>query len=312
MADPRMPEIVAHRGAGTDAVAPRRTACQRPAAPPENTLPAFAWGWSRATACELDVHLSRDERLIVIHDETTGRTCDRDLVVGGSTRAELATLDAGCKKGALWAGLRLPTLEEVLAAMPAGRRLYVELKNGAGIVGPLADAVRRAGKGPAEVVFISFDVDAIGEVKQRLPDHACYLVVAWRQRPADGVWEVRYGTTDRTDPRRLRTRARRPRSRRPGDPEDLYRTLIDLVRRPLAGEGGVALDGLDVSWRQPEGLAKALEEAGVAWGSWTVDTADAAVALRDRGAVQLTTNCPDDLRSALAHAAAGGRGGARR
>lgn len=294
-------EIVAHRGAGTDIVPPNELGAKRPSAPPENTLPAFAWGWRRGTSCELDVHLTRDDRLVVIHDGTTGRTCDRDLPVAESTLAELQALDAGKKKGVLWSGLRLPTLEEVFEVMPDGRRLYVELKNGPGIVDPLVESIRQAGRGPDQIVFISFNIDAIGAIKQVLPDYSCYLIVSFPSRPTDGTRSAVYQSVDPSDPRRLKPRSVRREPARPGDYGDLYQALIDLVRRPVARKGAVGLDGLDVSWYQPESFAAAMRESGIAWGCWTVDTADAAVLMRSRGAVQLTTNCVDDIRDVLEH-----------
>ncbi len=65
-------EIIAHRGASHDA--------------PENTLAAFRLGFEqRADAVELDVHLSADGAIVVIHDFTTQRTAGLARAVGGQT-----------------------------------------------------------------------------------------------------------------------------------------------------------------------------------------------------------------------------------
>src|SRR5438105_2353760 len=75
---------------------------------PENTMASF----ERALALgadwiELDVHLSRDGELIVIHDETLDRTTNGHGLVRDHTLAELKQLDAGD-------GQQIPTLDEVL------------------------------------------------------------------------------------------------------------------------------------------------------------------------------------------------------
>src|SRR6266571_2627987 len=101
-------EIIAHRGAGEGNL--------QPDTPPENTLPAFAYAWSpevNADAAELDIRLTRDGEIIAIHDATTDRTTNTRWVVEEHTLAELRGLDAGGWKASQFAGIRLPTLDEV-------------------------------------------------------------------------------------------------------------------------------------------------------------------------------------------------------
>jgi glycerophosphoryl diester phosphodiesterase len=90
----RAVEIIAHRGESADA--------------PENTLAAFRLAWERrVTAIELDVHLTKDDRLVVCHDADTKRTTGETLTIAKSTLADLRTLDAGRWKGERWTGGRL-------------------------------------------------------------------------------------------------------------------------------------------------------------------------------------------------------------
>ncbi len=281
-------EIVAHRGAGRDYPVPPALQAHRPAAPPENTLPAFQLGWASVGACELDVHLTRDGKVVVIHDGTTGRTCDRDLIVGRSSLAELRRLDAGVKKGPMWRGLRLPALREVLDAMPPAGRLYVEAKNGPGIVGPLLAEVDAAGRGPGEVVFISFSIDTIGALKRARPEFTCYWILVFEELKP-GLWRAGYDRTE-DDGLTFRTVWQQPVD---------YAELLALARHE-----GCRLDGLDVSYRQPDDFAAAMREAEMPWGAWAVDDGDLAVSMAEKGAVQITSNCPEDVRAALAHAGA--------
>jgi len=277
-------EIVAHRGAGRDYPQPLPLQAHRPAAPPENTLPAFRWGWAGGSACELDVHLTRDGKVVVIHDGTTGRTCDRDLGVGRSSLEELRRLDAGVKKGPMWRGLRLPTLREVLDAMPSGRRLYVEAKNGPGIAGPLLAEVDAARKGPDQVVFISFSIDTISVLKRARPEFTCYWILVFEELKP-GIWRAGY---DRTEDDNLTFRT-------------VWQQPVDYAELlALARNDGCRLDGLDVSYRQPDDFAAAMGQARMPWGAWAVDDGDVALLLARKGAIQITSNCPEDVRGALA------------
>lgn len=117
------PLLVAHRGGG--------------GLKPENTLAAFldadaVW---RADMIELDVRASADGHCVVMHDPTVDRTTNGTGSVASMTLAELQSLDAGYRftpdggrtfpfRGQ---GIRVPTIDEVLAALPA-MRLTVEVK----------------------------------------------------------------------------------------------------------------------------------------------------------------------------------------
>lgn len=118
------PLLIAHRGGSALA--------------PENTLAAFrrAIHWWRADLLELDVHPTRDGDCVVIHDPTVDRTTDGRGQVAGFTVAQLRGLDAGYRftpdGGATFPfrgrGVRIPTLREVLQALPDAR-VNVEIKD---------------------------------------------------------------------------------------------------------------------------------------------------------------------------------------
>lgn len=91
--------VLAHRGASGYA--------------PENTLEAFKLAMEMgADGFELDVHLSADGELIVIHDETVDRTTNGKGYVKDMTLAQLKQLDA-CKDMEAYRGARIPTLGQV-------------------------------------------------------------------------------------------------------------------------------------------------------------------------------------------------------
>ncbi|QYJ15139.1 Glycerophosphodiester phosphodiesterase [Rubrobacter xylanophilus DSM 9941] len=116
------PVNFAHRGASARA--------------PENTLEAFRLGLEAgAGGLEMDLHMTRDGEIVVIHDDTVDRTTDGSGVVRGMSLRELRRLDAGYRfspdggrsypyRGK---GLRVPTLREVYEAFPHAA-VNVEIK----------------------------------------------------------------------------------------------------------------------------------------------------------------------------------------
>ena len=110
-------KIYAHRGASAYA--------------PENTLPAFQAAMEQgADGIELDVHLSRDGELVVIHDEELDRTTNGTGLVKDHTLAELKKLCADNGMSG-YGDVRIPTLQEVLELVkPSGMLVNIELKTG--------------------------------------------------------------------------------------------------------------------------------------------------------------------------------------
>jgi glycerophosphoryl diester phosphodiesterase len=107
--------IIAHRGASSYA--------------PENTLAAFDLALQMGGShLELDVHLTRDDHLVIIHDDTLDRTTSGTGPVASQTLAALQTLDAGAWFGEAFAGARIPTLADVLTRYQGRAHLHIELK----------------------------------------------------------------------------------------------------------------------------------------------------------------------------------------
>jgi glycerophosphoryl diester phosphodiesterase len=96
---------------------------------PENTLAAFEGALEiGAPMIELDVTLTRDRQVVVIHDETVDRTTDGRGRVADLPLAELKTLDAGAWFGPRFAGERIPTLAEVLDLVGDSAAVNIEIK----------------------------------------------------------------------------------------------------------------------------------------------------------------------------------------
>ncbi|MBT4096261.1 MAG: hypothetical protein HOM68_16430 [Gemmatimonadetes bacterium] len=99
---------------------------------PENTRAAFEAAVALRVECiELDVHLSRDGELVIIHDDRVDRTSDGSGEVSDLTWSQIKTLDAGLWFGAAFAGERFLTLDEALELIPEPIRLNVHIKTSA-------------------------------------------------------------------------------------------------------------------------------------------------------------------------------------
>lgn len=146
---------------------------------PENTLASFASALEvGADIVELDVQLTRDGRVAVIHDPTVDRTTDGHGRVADLTLQELRALSAGYPErfGSAYRGERVPTLPEVLAFLKGRARALIEIKResvsedaAGGIEALSVEAVRRA-EMTGDVALISFEPRALLRCRELGPE----------------------------------------------------------------------------------------------------------------------------------------------
>jgi glycerophosphoryl diester phosphodiesterase len=164
---------------------------------PENTLvavrEAIAIG---AHMAEIDVTLSADGHIVVIHDETLDRTTNGRGLVSAFTLAELKKLDAGSWFSPRFAGEPIPTLDEVLGETHGHILLNVEIKSEAvdrGVTAKVAAAIRARGM-VDETVVSSFSPAALEQMREIAPEirtAALYNIKLQRgMDPIDIVSEV--------------------------------------------------------------------------------------------------------------------------
>lgn len=135
---------------------------------PMNTLPAFALAMEQgADGVELDVWRTVDGHAVVIHDETVDATTDGHGQVQMMTLTELKALDAGGWFDPRYAGVTIPTLDEVFAALPASAIINVEIKKSDnlaaetdGVEALVADCIRRH-RAEERVIVSSFNPHAL-------------------------------------------------------------------------------------------------------------------------------------------------------
>ncbi len=243
-------EIIAHRGASDDA--------------PENTLAAMQLAWKQqADAIELDIRLTRDGQIVLLHDATTKRTTGLDKPITELAWDEVRRLDAGRWKDPKWTGERIPRLSDVLATVPEGKRAFVELKCGPEVLDELQRVIEASGKRPEQIVLIGFNLETMRQARQRLPKHQVYWVVGYEKDKKTGVLPK----------------------------------LDDVI----AAARQAGFHGLDLSekWPLDARAVGQIRQAGLQLYVWTVDDPAAAKRFASLGVDGITTNRPAAIRAAL-------------
>ena len=149
--------VIAHRGASSYA--------------PENTLAAFDLALQMGVRhIELDVDVTSDGHIVVIHDDTVDRTTDGSGPVTGHTLAAVRGFDAGSRFGAQFAGERIPTFDEVLARYKGRLHIHTEIKGRSPSLSQrTADLIRRHGM-EAQVTITSFQNVRLEEMLACAPE----------------------------------------------------------------------------------------------------------------------------------------------
>jgi glycerophosphoryl diester phosphodiesterase len=231
--------VVAHRGASRVA--------------PENTLSAIALGYrTGAAAVEIDVHLTRDRHVVVIHDYSTLRTAGVDRKIAEQTLAQISKLDAGSWFAPQFAGESIPTLRDVLTTVPEGRTLFVEIKTMSTAVPAIAEVI----DSDPRVAVQSFSQAVLLEMNRVAPGVPTYWLA-----PS------------------------------PLDPTTRVHVPLNPVSVALAQRlhcRGIALDARGSS---PEVLETA-QIAGLETYLWTVDDLDDVARFARMGATWIETNEP--------------------
>ena len=149
------PLIIAHRGASGHE--------------PENTLRAFQLAIDQgAEMIELDLHLSRDGNVVVIHDEDLNGSTNRSGLITSLSLPDIREADAG-------KGERVPTLQETFELTRGKAQLYLELK-GSG-VSETAIRLIREFKLHDDVLVASFDVTLMKTIATNHPDLRIGLIL---------------------------------------------------------------------------------------------------------------------------------------
>jgi len=153
-------KIIAHRGGAKLA--------------PENTLAAFKNAINIGVdMIEIDVHLSKDSNIIVIHDNTLDRTTDGTGKIKNLSLAEIKSYDAGFWFSKDYENEKVPTLSEVLETINGKVILLIEIKDGderyPGLEKKIVEAVKKY-DAVKWVIVQSFNKSSIIRIKKIYPE----------------------------------------------------------------------------------------------------------------------------------------------
>ena len=219
-----------------------------------------------ADGFEADFYLGKDGHVVCLHDADTKRVAGKNLLVREAPFEELRALDVGSWKGPEWKGERMPTLEEVLAAVPEGKKIFIELKSSREVVGPMAKILAASKLRPEQITVISFHADAIAESKKQLP----HIKALW----LCGMKKKRNGTPPPT---------------------------AEQVAATLKRTGADGLDAEGVPEVFNAAFIERLRQLGCReFHVWTIDDPKIAEFYARLGAASITTNRPGWLRKEIA------------
>ena len=241
-------EMIGHRGSSFTA--------------PENTMAALRLAWAeQADGVEIDVQLTRDRHVVVLHDASLSKTTGLKAMVKRKTLKDVRALDAGSWKGRSWQGVKIPALDEVLNALPPGKRLFVEVKCGPEIIRPLQACCQACPMKPEQIHFVGFSLCTMMAVKEAFPQHSVFWNVSLNQKGGSGPWMP---SADQ---------------------------LIEAVDR--AGLNGL---GIEMSPGVEAGFIGRLKHHGIPLFMWTIDDPAIAAWMNGLGVEYLCTNRPGWLR----------------
>lgn len=145
--------LIAHRGSSYEA--------------PENTLGAVNLAWEQnADAVEVDVHLSLDNKVVVIHDSDTYRTTGEKKVINASNYDDISSLDAGSWKGEKWRAEKIPLLDEVIETVPKNKKLFVEIKGGFRCMEHAVKLLKESKLNASQIIIMDFHLEVVKGAKQ--------------------------------------------------------------------------------------------------------------------------------------------------
>jgi glycerophosphoryl diester phosphodiesterase len=284
---PRRPKVYAHRGASAAFAEHTRAAY----------LKAIADG---ADGVECDVHLTRDQHVVLLHDSNLDRTSTGTGPVSEKTLEELRALDFASWKGAripdAYGGiadqfLTLPELLDILRG--AGREigLAIELKHPSpyqlNLEDRVLDVLLSEGWTPGEsrleniqVSFMSFDSDSIQHLLKKVPaQHICQLVDNFsvqELRQELGLGPITAGAVANV----------------------MKATQLEAERILDHGEVGIAGPGIDYVREHARNVQRWLE-SGRVFRVWTVDSEKDVALCQGLGIHEITTNKPAQVLAQL-------------
>ena len=161
-----MVRIIGHRGASDDA--------------PENTIASINQAFKQgADGIEIDIRLTKDQKIVCLHDRNTLRTTGQSLILKDTEYQTIKNLDAGSWIAERWKNEPIPLLEEVIEVLPSNKEIFIEVKTGVEIINPLISLILSSNLNKDNISIISFNDSVIKEIKSLLPEVTGNLLIAF-------------------------------------------------------------------------------------------------------------------------------------
>ncbi len=139
------------------------------AAAPENTVPAFESAVRKgASMIEFDVAVTRDGKLVIMHDSTVDRTTNGTGKVQDLDFEAIRALDAGTWFDPEFAGAQVPTLRETLEVIPRSILCNVHLKSGQQLAAKTARIIKEMGR--LDHCFLACSIEQAAEARAEVPE----------------------------------------------------------------------------------------------------------------------------------------------
>jgi len=243
--------IIAHRGSSY--LAPENTISSAKLAMQEN-----------ADALELDIHLTKDNQIVVIHDSNIKRTSGINKFVKDLTLQQLKQYDFGLWKNKKWKNERIPTLEEIFNIIPNNKSIFIEIKSGMECLSEIKKLILDGIILENQMVLMDFNFKTVLKAKAMFPS----VEVLW-------LYEFEQFAT----PKRKRV---------------LLDNIIEIaVKNKIDGINIENIKQLNADF------IKRANECGLKCYCWTVDNYKRAKYLMDSGINGIATNKPGWMKKKL-------------
>ncbi|UOD35159.1 hypothetical protein DSN97_02130 [Deferribacteraceae bacterium V6Fe1] len=236
-------KIIAHRGASFYA--------------PENTMSAFKLAMEYGVdGIEMDVHVTKDGKIVVIHDDTTGRTGTQNLEIKTNDLETLKKVDVGSWFDTKYQGEQIPILDNLIKEVPSKFELYIEIKSEPDTVPIYYDFFSDHKELKNRAVIFGFNYNVMTKIKKLLPDFTV-------------LWIVEYGYNVPISSKMY---------------DDVYGKITDANLNGISTHADLT---------HCSNMEKAIKKHDWIWNVWTVDNPHLAKQLMNLGVATLTTNRPD-------------------
>ena len=164
----------------------------------------------------------------------------------------------GASHGAAFNGTRIPTIAEVFATIPQGKKIFIEVKCGAEIIPTLLNEIDQSGLTQEQIVVISFNKQVIQQLKIKAPQYKAFWLCSFKKQKT-------------------------------GEITPSLATVLKTLKQ-------IQADGLSSNTAVPASVIEAVSQQGYEWHVWTINDLNTARRMQALGVLSITTDVPGTMR----------------